>query len=75
MADPVPILGVRTSDEGVCRNLHVAGRLGDSADFFVAIAMVPVMCVDNAIVNIIQQGLECAGRTLSRAKTRSDSAS
>lgn len=62
MADSIPVFGVRAGDEGIRRDLHVAGRLGYGADLYVAIGMTRVVCVDNAVVNVVEQGLKGARR-------------
>src|SRR5256885_10820837 len=62
MADSISIFGVRTGDEGVRRDLHIASSLGDGTDLFVAISMVRVVRVDDAAVDVIEQGFKGARR-------------
>src|SRR5256885_9128295 len=73
MADSISIFGVRTGDEGVRRDLHIASSLGDGTDLFVAISMVRVVRVDDAAVDVIEQGFKGARRhTIAGKDARSE---
>ena len=62
MANTVAILQFRPGDEGVCRDLHVAGGFGDGHDARVAVGKGSVVGINNSSVNFLLKYLEGARR-------------
>jgi hypothetical protein len=71
MADTIAVLWLRPGDEGIGRNLHVAGCLGNRHDPLVAVLRHGVVGIDDASVNLLLKRLERTWRNaVSGKKTK-----